>query len=73
MSGEGLIPMARATTAAPLLHFHEATAVGQRLHDHWLAMAGDAPMTRDDFGWADLVQRVLIFARDEVDRRESDG
>jgi len=59
--------------APPLLFYAEAKAVGERLHDHWRAMAGKAPMRREDFGWADLVQQVLRLSRDAAARREEDG
>lgn len=54
----------------PLLTFDEAETVGAQLHDHWAKMAGEAPMPREDMGWADLVQRVVRLARDAVDARE---
>lgn len=58
----------------PLITFAEAEAIGQRLHDHWERMAGNAPLQRDDMGWGDLVQQTLRFARDVVDSRQpSDG
>jgi hypothetical protein len=54
----------------PLLTFAEAETVGAQLHDHWLKMAGEVPMGREDCGWADIVQQVLRRARDVVDGRE---
>lgn len=42
----------------PLLSFDEAQDVGAAVHDHWLRMTGEAPIGRDNLGWADLVQFV---------------
>lgn len=52
----------------PLLTFAQAEEVGQRLHDHWQKMAGEAPLARDDMGWGDVVQQVIRLARDVVQR-----
>lgn len=57
-------------TRPPRLTFAEAETVGAQLHDHWLKMAGEVPMPRDDMGWADLVQRTMRLAADAVDARE---
>jgi hypothetical protein len=57
-------------TPAPALTFAEAETVGRQLHDHWTKMAGKAPMERDDYGWADLVQVTLRLARNVVDARD---
>src|SRR5688500_7026878 len=48
----------------PLITFAQAEAIGQQLHDHWLKMAGSAPMDRDDQGWGDVVQFVIRKARE---------
>ena len=59
---------------APLLKFSEAERVGNRLHDHWLKMAGTVPFAWDDPAWADIVKQVERFSRDVLDEREkSDG
>jgi hypothetical protein len=56
-------------SAPDLITFAEAEALGQQLHDHWMAMADSAPMPREDLGWADVVQFVLRKARDVVAAR----
>jgi hypothetical protein len=56
-----------------LLTFAEAGLVGEALHDHWEKMAGQAPLTREDMAWGDMVQFVLRKARDAVDAREGGG
>jgi hypothetical protein len=57
----------------PLLAFDEAEQVGRALHDHWVKMAGEAPMGADDMGWADVVQFVARKAREIADERISNG
>jgi hypothetical protein len=44
------------TTTLPILTYAEAQSVGEVVHDHWLRMIGEAPIGRDNLGWADLVQ-----------------
>lgn len=61
------------TTAPPILSFGEAETVGAELHDRWRAQAGDAPLTRDDMAWGDIVQFVIRRARDLVSMREAGG
>jgi hypothetical protein len=58
------------TKPAPLVTFAEAEEIGRQLHDRWEKMTGAAPLTRDDLGWADLIQFTLRTARDVVDGRE---
>ncbi|WP_411340330.1 hypothetical protein V6U71_21570 [Sphingopyxis sp. J-6] len=54
--------MAGAETPAAVspLSFAEAEAIGAACFDRWEKMAGEgsAPLTREDMGWADLVQFV---------------
>ena len=57
-------------TLVPLLTFEEAQHVGSKLHDHWQAMGGSAPFERDDFAWADIVQRTLLETRNILDARK---
>lgn len=42
------------------LSFAEAEAIGVACFDRWEKMAGEgsAPLSRDDMGWADLVQFI---------------
>lgn len=56
--------IADALNGSPLVSFERAQAIGEELHDHWEKMAGQAPMRRDDMGWADIVQRVVRATRD---------
>ena len=56
-------------TALPLLTFDEAQRVGERVHDHWVRMTGEAPVPRDNFAWADLVQFVTRAACERVVER----
>lgn len=53
-----------------LLTFDEALAVGERLHDRWLKMAGEVPFGRDDPAWGDIVQATLRFSREALEGRE---
>lgn len=57
----------------PILSYDEAQAVGAEMHDHWLRMTGEAPIRRDDLGWADLVQFVTRKACERVIAREGAG
>jgi hypothetical protein len=57
------------TAPAPLVTFAEAEEIGRRLHDRWAKMTGQAPLARDDLGWADITQFLLRTARDVVDAR----
>ena len=57
-------------TALPLLTFDEAQRVGERVHDHWVRMTGDAPVPRDNFAWADLVQFVTRAACERLIERD---
>jgi hypothetical protein len=59
-------------TAPDLLTFSQAEALGREIHDHWEKMAGSAPLSRDDCGWADIVQLVIRRARDMA-QREAEG
>jgi hypothetical protein len=42
------------------------------LHDHWVRMTGEAPIGRDNLGWADLVQFVTRKACERVVERDAD-
>ena len=55
----------------PLLSYDEAQEVGAAVHDHWLRLTGEAPIGRDDLGWADLVQFVTRKACERVVEREA--
>ena len=57
----------------PLLAFEEAEKVGRALHDHWVKMAGEAPMPAEDMGWADMVQFVARKAREIANERVTHG
>ena len=57
----------------PILSFDEAQKVGADVHDHWLRLTGEAPIGRDDLGWADLVQFVTRKACERVVAREDEG
>ena len=60
--------------ALPLLSYDEAQSVGEDVHDHWLRMTGEAPISRDNLGWADLVQFVTRKACERVvERGTGDG
>jgi hypothetical protein len=61
-----------AMTALPLLTFDEAQRVGERVHDHWVRMTGEAPVPRDNFAWADLVQFVTRAACERLVEREAE-
>jgi hypothetical protein len=54
--------MVRADKPAAVspLTFAEAEAIGAACFDRWEKMAGEgtAPLSREDMGWADLVQFV---------------
>lgn len=56
-----------------LITFAEAETIGEQMHDHWEKMAGEAPMTRDDTAWGDLVQFVIRKANDVWAAREGGG
>ena len=62
-----------AYVEASPISFGEAEAVGQRLHDHWEKMAGEAPLSRNDTGWGDIVQQVMRFTRDAIAGRTARG
>jgi hypothetical protein len=47
----------------PLLSFTDAETIGIALHDRWEKMTGEPPLTRDDLGWADVVQFIIREAR----------
>ena len=55
----------------PVLSYDEAQEVGAAVHDHWLRLTGEAPIGRDDLGWADLVQFVTRKACERVVEREA--
>lgn len=55
----------------PILSFDEAQAVGSKVHDHWVKMNGEAPIPRDNLGWADLVQYVSRIVCERVVEREA--
>jgi hypothetical protein len=55
----------------PILTYDEAQDVGAAVHDHWLRMTGEAPIGRDNLGWADLVQFVTRKACERVVEREA--
>jgi predicted protein tyrosine phosphatase len=55
----------------PILSYDEAQDVGAAVHDHWLRMTGEAPIGRDQLGWADLVQFVTCKACERVVEREA--
>lgn len=57
-------------TRPPLLTFAEAQSIGGALCDRWQAMAGEAPLERDDYAWADIVQFIMRKASDAVRARE---
>ena len=57
----------------PLLTYEEAQDVGAAVHDHWLRMTGEAPIGRDNLGWADLVQFVTRKAWERLVEREGAG
>jgi len=59
-------------TTLPLLSYDEAQSVGEVLHDHWVRMTGEAPIARDNLGWADLVQFVTRKACERVVERDAD-
>jgi hypothetical protein len=64
------------TDGAPVLRFSDAEQIGGELHDRWQVFAGNAPMARDDMGWADAVQFVVRRAREiktEREREEGNG
>lgn len=56
---------------APILRFADAEQIGVDLHDRWEKMTGQAPLARDDMGWADVVQFVVRRAREIVTERET--
>ena len=57
----------------PILTYDEAQDVGAAVHDHWLRMTGEAPIGRDNLGWADLVQFVTRKACERLVEREGAG
>ena len=59
-------------TALPLLTYDEAQSVGEAVHDHWLRMTGEAPIARDNLGWADIVQFVTRKACERLVERAGD-
>ncbi|MFZ5701169.1 MAG: hypothetical protein ACOY4P_07430 [Pseudomonadota bacterium] len=62
---------AAVSEGAPLLRFADAEQIGVDLHDRWEKMTGQAPIARDDMGWADVVQFVVRRAREIVTERET--
>lgn len=60
-------------TGWPLLSYDEAQDVGAAVHDHWLRLTGEAPIGRDNLGWADLVQFVTRKACERVVEREAEA
>lgn len=63
---------AAVSEGAPLLRFADAEQIGVDLHDRWEKMTGQAPLARDDMGWADVVQFVVRRAREIVTEREKE-
>lgn len=61
---------AAVSDGAPVLRFSDAEQIGGELHDRWQVFAGNAPMARDDMGWADAVQFVVRRAREIKTERE---
>lgn len=57
-------------TGLPILIYDEAQDVGAAVHDQWLRTTAEAPIGRDDLGWADLVQFVTRKACERVVERE---
>lgn len=58
--------------------FDQAERVGQALHDRWAIMTkGNAPLTRDDMAWSDIVQFVIRKASEvsgeDADKKEPTG
>ena len=51
------------------LKFDEAEMIGGLLHDRLAENGAPVPMTRDDLGWADLVQFVMRAALAAVAER----
>lgn len=50
----------------PILTFAQAEKLGQEMHDRFVANDVTPPLTRDDMGWADMVQFVMRRAGDLV-------
>ncbi len=67
-----VIPSEAAVREMPILSYDEAQQVGVRVHDHWMRMTGEAPIPRDNLGWADLVQFVTRVACERVADRGSE-
>lgn len=42
-----------------IINFGEAEAIGQAMHDRFVEFGVTLPLSRDDMGWADLVQFVV--------------
>jgi hypothetical protein len=57
-------------TAPLLITFAEAEAIGQDMHDRFLAMDAAPPLPRDDMGWGDLVQFIMRRANDAAAARQ---
>ena len=61
----------------PLITFAEAEQIGQEMHDRFVANDVTPPLSRDDLGWADMVQFVMRRANDAVmaraARNETEG
>lgn len=54
---------------ALLLTFAEAEQIGQEMHDRFVANDVTPPLTRDDLGWADMVQFIMRRANDAAASR----
>lgn len=54
----------------PLITFAEAEWIGQEMHDRFVANDVTPPLTRDDMGWADMVQFVMRRANEAVMARQ---
>ena len=64
--------LAYGLPSPPLIRFAEAEAIGAELHDRWQLLSGaDAPLTRDDMAWGDVVQFVIRRAAEVASGREA--
>lgn len=52
-----------------LLTHDEMKIIGKALHDRWVALAGEAPLKRDDLGWGDVVYFVNMMASETRAKR----
>jgi hypothetical protein len=59
--------IAKASPKPGTLTFGQAERVGVALHDRWKKMTGEAPLTRDDLGWGDIVQFVIRTAQEAIE------